>query len=83
MKIKIPLAAMAFLVTGCHTVTLTTPDGAKASVSSLGQLVKIGTLKYSPTGGLELVNYNLDQLQGLQAAFAAGMQAGKAAAIAP
>lgn len=80
---KFALLAACALLTGCHTVTLKTPDGATASVSSIGQLVKIGSLKYTPTGGLELVNYNLDQLQGLQAAFAAGMAAGKAAAGVP
>lgn len=80
---KLAALAACALLTGCHTVTLTTADGSKASVTSLGQLVKIGSLKYSPTGGLELVNYNLDQLQGLQAAFAAGLAAGKAAGGVP
>ncbi len=69
------------LLAGCHSISVSFPNGAKASVSSIGQRVTIGNLSFSTNGVISVTNYNNDQVAGLQAAFAAGLQAASKAAL--
>lgn len=83
MKRFVCLAPLLALATGCHVITLTTPQGGTAKVSSFGQKASLGSLEYDPnTGRLLVTNYNLDQVSGIQAVGQIAIQAAQAGAFA-
>lgn len=65
MKNKILGLGLVLVVTGCHSITLVTKDGAKATVKSFGQKTQIGELTYDPAKGVRLKGYNNNQVDAL------------------
>lgn len=83
MKNKLILLLLLVTVSACRNFSYTDPRGAKITSRSFGNKTSIGEFSISTNGAAKMLNYNNDQVAALQAAFNAGIQAGKAAAVLP
>lgn len=74
------------LLCGCRSFECTLPGGAKYASHTFACKQSIGTIEYTTNGIFRVVNYNMDQVAGVQAiaqGVVQGMIQGGAAAVKP